>query len=153
MTSFDNEQAFAELYYSRKAIKDVLGVTPQCWSVSSARGSYYAVLNVLFRRPPYGDVDNRIRYIASALNLSTIVWGYDTADWRETVPGDNVTAQDVTNNYAAVINGTQNGTFATHGPIVLTHELSESPSSSSFPLPFRRLVIQLSVVIVIQSNR
>jgi hypothetical protein len=31
MTAFTNEEAFAELYYTRKAIKDVLGVTPLCW--------------------------------------------------------------------------------------------------------------------------
>jgi hypothetical protein len=30
------------------------------------------------RRPPYGDVDNRIRTIAQGLNLSTIVWSQDT---------------------------------------------------------------------------
>lgn len=31
MTAFTNEEAFAELYYARKAIKEVLGVTPLCW--------------------------------------------------------------------------------------------------------------------------
>lgn len=31
MTSFTNEQAFAELYYTRRIIKDLLGVTPLCW--------------------------------------------------------------------------------------------------------------------------
>lgn len=31
MTALTNEQVFAELYYSKKAIKDVLGVTVQCW--------------------------------------------------------------------------------------------------------------------------
>ena len=60
MTSFSNADAFAELYYSSKIIKDILGVTPQCW------------------RPPYGDVDNRIRTIAAGLNLTTIVWSEDT---------------------------------------------------------------------------
>lgn len=29
MTALSNEQAFAELYFSKKAIKDVIGVTPQ----------------------------------------------------------------------------------------------------------------------------
>ena len=55
MTSMTNEQAFAELYYSKKAIKDVLGITVRCW------------------RPPYGDVDDRIRYIAQALDMETIM--------------------------------------------------------------------------------
>lgn len=31
MTTLTNEQAFAELYYTRKAIKDIIGVTPKCW--------------------------------------------------------------------------------------------------------------------------
>lgn len=31
MTALTNEQAFAELYYTRKAIKLVTGVTPKCW--------------------------------------------------------------------------------------------------------------------------
>jgi peptidoglycan/xylan/chitin deacetylase (PgdA/CDA1 family) len=31
MTALTNEQAFAELYYTRKAIKLVTGVTPMCW--------------------------------------------------------------------------------------------------------------------------
>lgn len=30
MTSLTNEQAFAELYFSKKAIKQVLGITVRC---------------------------------------------------------------------------------------------------------------------------
>ncbi|GFZ52284.1 Chitin deacetylase [Saitozyma sp. JCM 24511] len=104
MTAFTNEEAFAELYYARKAIKEVLGVTPLCW------------------RPPYGDVDNRIRMIAQGLNLSTIVWSKDTDDWKVNISG--VTEADVDANYQAVITGAQNGTYSTYGPIVLNHELN-----------------------------
>lgn len=60
MTALSNEQVFAELYYSKKAIKAVLGITVQCW------------------RPPYGDVDDRVRYIAQALGLQTVIWEDDT---------------------------------------------------------------------------
>lgn len=60
MTSFSNEIAFAELYYTRKLIKDILGVTPKCW------------------RPPFGDVDNRVRVIAEGMNMTNIVWSDDT---------------------------------------------------------------------------
>lgn len=42
-----------------QAIKDVLGITVKCW------------------RPPYGDVDDRIRWIANALDMVTIVY----VDW------------------------------------------------------------------------
>ncbi|GJN91388.1 hypothetical protein Rhopal_004409-T1 [Rhodotorula paludigena] len=62
MTSMTNEEAFAELYFSKKAIFDILGVTVRCW------------------RPPYGDVDDRIRFIAQALDMRTVVWNEDTDD-------------------------------------------------------------------------
>ena len=79
MTSFTNDVAFAELYYTRKAIKEILGVTPKCW------------------RPPFGDVDNRIRLIAAGLNLTTIVWNEDSEDWR--IGTNNVTEADIDANY------------------------------------------------------
>lgn len=60
MTALSNEQVFAELYYTQRIIKDVLGVTPLCW------------------RPPYGDIDNRVRMIAAGLNLTTVVWSEDS---------------------------------------------------------------------------
>src|SRR5690554_4112907 len=46
MTSMSNEQIVAELKWTEKAIFDVIGVTPLYW------------------RPPFGDVDNRVRDIA-----------------------------------------------------------------------------------------
>jgi hypothetical protein len=54
MTALTNEQAFAELYYSKKAIHGVLGITVQCW------------------RPPYGDVDDRIRVGILFYSLNSI---------------------------------------------------------------------------------
>ncbi|BGP26463.1 chitin deacetylase, carbohydrate esterase family 4 protein [Rhodotorula toruloides] len=102
MTSLSNEEVFAEFYYSKKAIKDVLGVTVQCW------------------RPPYGDVDDRVRYIANALGMRTITWLDNTFDYDiSTLPRSDIMA-----NYAAIIQKGQNGTFATNGTIVLTHELN-----------------------------
>lgn len=103
MTSFSNQQAFAELYYTQRAIKDIVGVTPKCW------------------RPPYGDVDNRIRLIASLLNMTTIVWDHDTNDWEEGTNG--VTVDTINANYQTIIDKAKNGTFSTYGPIVLNHEI------------------------------
>ncbi|KAJ7185389.1 carbohydrate esterase family 4 protein [Mycena filopes] len=91
MTAFTNEAAFAELYYTIKAIKLVTGYTPKCW------------------RPPQGDVDDRIRYIASKLNLETILWKYDSFDWK--VAGGQATTADVTANYQALITAVGSGTF------------------------------------------
>lgn len=56
MTALTTNQAFAELYYTMMIIKDVMGITPTCW------------------RPPYGDVDDRIRAIAQGLGLRTYMW-------------------------------------------------------------------------------
>lgn len=56
MTTLTNDEIIAELGWSKKIIKDVLGVTPSYW------------------RPPFGDVDNRVRAIAKAMNLATVIW-------------------------------------------------------------------------------
>jgi len=75
-----------------EAIKLVTGVTPTCW------------------RPPYGDVDDRIRYIVHALNLTTIIWKYDSfADWL--VGTKNITAANVDTNYQLFISNETSGTF------------------------------------------
>lgn len=102
MTSLTNEQAFAELYYSKKAIKDVIGVTVQCW------------------RPPYGDVDDRIRYIAQSLGMTTVIWEDNTFDYEIAT----LSASKVQANYDAIFAKAANGTYSTHGTIVLTHELN-----------------------------
>ncbi|KAI6144199.1 carbohydrate esterase family 4 protein [Pisolithus tinctorius] len=111
MTSLTNEQAFAELWYTMQAIKLVVGVTPTCW------------------RPPFGDVDDRIRWIANALGLRTVIWQYDSNDWK--VGTNNITAADVDANYEALIQRMENGTFATSGTIMLTHELNNYTMSEA----------------------
>jgi peptidoglycan/xylan/chitin deacetylase (PgdA/CDA1 family) len=109
MTSLTNEQAFAELYFSKKLIHDVLGVTVTCW------------------RPPYGDVDDRIRFIANELGMKTIIWDHDTFDWEWTQTG----VKTVEENYNKLLNTS----FDSHGTIVLSHEVSPLPSALSLPLP------------------
>jgi len=104
MTAFQSEDAFAELWYTMNAIKLVLGVTPTCW------------------RPPYGDVDDRIRAIANALGLRTIIWQYDSNDWQ--VGSTNVTSAQVDSNYMSLIQNAQAGAFNSAGTIMLTHELN-----------------------------
>lgn len=46
----------AELGWARKAIKDVLGVTPT------------------LMRPPYGDIDDRVRAISLAMGMVPVIW-------------------------------------------------------------------------------
>ena len=49
--------------------------------------------------------------IAHALGLRTIIWKYDSNDWREGTA--NITAADIDANYEALITRVQNGTFST----------------------------------------
>jgi len=106
MTAFQSQDAFAELWYALKAIKLVTGVTPKCW------------------RPPYGDVDDRIRAIANTLDLQTVIWMYDSNDWQVGAPNSTVTPQQVDSNYESLIESAQNGTFNQQGTIMLMHELT-----------------------------
>lgn len=70
LTTLTNEQIVAELGWTKKAIKDVVGVTPNTF------------------RPPYGDLDDRVRAIAAQMGLTPVMWTdyegttFDTDDWR-----------------------------------------------------------------------
>ncbi|KAE8212672.1 hypothetical protein CF327_g3702 [Tilletia walkeri] len=103
MTTLQSENVFAELWYTAKIIKDIVGVAPRCW------------------RPPYGDVDDRVRYIANAMGLSTHIWTDDTDDFNVQPLGPSPTAV-VEQNYANIIaTGVAN---PNQGIIVLTHEIN-----------------------------
>ncbi|KAJ7211160.1 carbohydrate esterase family 4 protein [Mycena pura] len=104
MTAFTNEQVFAELWYTMQAIKLVTGYTPTCW------------------RPPLGDVDDRVRYIAQQLGLDNVLWKTNSNDWE--VSSGAATPQQVQANYQALIDMANNGSLATTGTIMLTHELN-----------------------------
>ncbi|WFD35854.1 hypothetical protein MCUN1_002722, partial [Malassezia cuniculi] len=104
MTTLTDEQVFAELYYSIRIIKDVVGVTTRCW------------------RPPFGDVDDRVRAIAHGLGLRTILWKEDTDDWNIAPSGNKPTAS-IDGNYEKIISKESAGAFSTGGPVVLTHEI------------------------------
>ncbi|KAK7461298.1 hypothetical protein VKT23_008477 [Stygiomarasmius scandens] len=94
-----------------QAIKLVVGVTPTCW------------------RPPFGDVDDRIRSIANALGLRTILWKHDSFDWQAGQGG--VTTDTVDGNYQSLVNDAIDGSFANAGAIMLTHELNNFTMSEA----------------------
>ncbi|KAI9016274.1 hypothetical protein CLU79DRAFT_764220 [Phycomyces nitens] len=105
MTTLTNQEVLAELYYTSKAIKFVTGVTPLYW------------------RPALGDLDDRVRWIATQLNMTAMLWNLDTNDWAAgSIPG--VTVDTVNQKYESYIQMGTNGTFATSGNIVLTHEIN-----------------------------
>lgn len=105
-TTLEDENVFAELYYTMRVIKDVIGVTPRCW------------------RPPYGDVDDRVRAIATGLGLRTIIWDQDTDDWDIQPEGDSST-QKIDSNYDKIVSLASSKKTDTHGIVVLNHELNK----------------------------
>ncbi|KAG0149565.1 hypothetical protein CROQUDRAFT_28664, partial [Cronartium quercuum f. sp. fusiforme G11] len=90
LTTLTNEEVVAEFAWSMKAFKDIIGVIPSC------------------ARPPYGDVDDRIRYIMKAMGLSIILWTsangetFDTNDWR--VEAGQMTATDAVKSFNDILN-------------------------------------------------
>ncbi|KAI9464215.1 carbohydrate esterase family 4 protein [Boletus coccyginus] len=107
LTMLTTQQVVAELGYTRKAIKQVLGVTPT------------------LMRPPYGDIDDRVRAISLAMGMVPVIWTrtpsgatFDTNDWK--VPGGVVTGAQSYATFQAILN---NATTLNNGFIVLEHDL------------------------------
>jgi len=102
-----NEQIVAELGWTRFAIKTVLGVTPTTM------------------RPPYGDIDDRVRAISLAMGMIPIIWTrgptgnqYDTNDWQ--VAGGMVTGEQSLQSFQYILG---NASVSDTGFIVLQHDL------------------------------
>ncbi|KAF8151588.1 hypothetical protein B0H34DRAFT_664787, partial [Crassisporium funariophilum] len=116
VTALPSENVFAELYYSgsllMEAVKLVTGVTPTCW------------------RPPYGDVDDRVRAISFGLGLQNVLWNYDSNDWQV---GElsGVTAATVDGLYQKLIDDAGKGMFETTGAMILAHELNNFTMSKA----------------------
>ncbi|KAL0097601.1 hypothetical protein J3Q64DRAFT_1630702 [Phycomyces blakesleeanus] len=112
MTSQTNQQIVAQFYWTLRAIKEVTGVTPRCW------------------RPPYGDVDDRVRAIAWQMGMTTVLWDQDTNDWN--MPGSgggNLPPATVDGYFEKWINARKSGTDNQRGHIVLQHELNDATVS------------------------
>ncbi|KAF8749152.1 Polysaccharide deacetylase [Rhizoctonia solani] len=78
----------------------------------------------LTMRPPYGDIDDRVRAIAMAMDLTPVIWTgvgkdeFDTSDWR--IPGGT---SNGTYSYSAFNKILENATTLDTGFIVLQHDL------------------------------
>jgi len=107
LTTQSNEQIIAELGWSKKVIKDILGVTPNTF------------------RPPYGDIDDRVRVIAAAMGLKPVIWTrmspmstFDTGDFN--INGGTVSVSQVISNFNQILG---NASSLPSGFIVLEHDL------------------------------
>lgn len=105
LTTLSNEQIIAELGWTKKAIKDITGLTP----------NYF--------RPPYGDMDDRVRAIIKAMGMTPVMWSnigsnyFDTDDWH--IPA-GYPVQAVIDNFENILN---NASTMSTGFIVLEHDL------------------------------
>ncbi|KAF9953965.1 hypothetical protein BGZ72_005003 [Mortierella alpina] len=113
MTRLTNDQIVAEFYYSLKIIKEVLGITPKCW------------------RPPYGDIDDRVRAIAWQMGLRAILWDWDTDDWKingdQVAPGPgSITFAQANDTVKGWVDNRAKGNDTQQGHVVLEHELSNA---------------------------
>lgn len=107
LTTLTNEEIIAELGWTRKAIKDVIGVTPN------------------MMRPPYGDIDDRVRAISIAMGMTPVMWTriseyatFDTGDFD--IHAGTSTVQDVLQNWQNILG---NASEIDTGFIVLEHDL------------------------------
>ncbi|KAI5481474.1 chitin deacetylase, carbohydrate esterase family 4 protein [Pseudohyphozyma bogoriensis] len=120
LTTMSNEEIIAELGWTKKIIKDITGVTPNTM------------------RPPYGDIDDRVRYISLQMGLTPIIWTstpqgqtFDTRDWQ--IGGGVVNATTVYNNFQNII-GSATTSLST-GFIVLAHDLQSVDLAVNYILP------------------
>ncbi|TPX64344.1 hypothetical protein SpCBS45565_g05946 [Spizellomyces sp. 'palustris'] len=100
-TSLTNAQFVAEMKYTEALIYKTTGQVPRFW------------------RPPCGDIDDRIRAIASALGYRTVLWG--------TAPDRDSTDADVTPSSAAhqtVLKKIKSWFVPQAGFISLEHDIS-----------------------------
>ncbi|KAK9895109.1 carbohydrate esterase family 4 protein [Cystobasidium minutum MCA 4210] len=121
LTTRTNEEIVAELGWSKEAIRQIIGVTPNTM------------------RPPYGDIDDRVRAISLQMGLTPIIWtsvngtSFDTFDWE--IAGGVVNADTVVQKFQGIID---NATSLNTGFIVLEHDLYQQSTSLAidYVLPY-----------------
>jgi hypothetical protein len=106
MTTQTTEALIAEFGWSKQIIKDAIGVTPR------------------YFRPAYGDLDDRVRAIAYAMDLVPVIWtvgndfAFDSFDWA--VPSGMETAVNSVNQFLTILTHAKG---LPNGFIVLEHDL------------------------------
>ena len=86
----------------------------------------------LLGRPPYGDVDDRVRAIAWQMGMRTVLWDEDTNDWN--MPGDgggNLSPDTVDGYFNGWIEARKNGSDNQQGHIILVCHASYPMVSST----------------------
>ena len=84
-TTLTNEQFITEIYWVAKAVYQVIGQIPTC------------------HRNPFGDSDDRTRFIISAMGLRSVLWNHDTSDWKTNDPTLGFDPNWIVGNFSAWI--------------------------------------------------
>ncbi|KAI7832394.1 hypothetical protein BC939DRAFT_391465 [Gamsiella multidivaricata] len=110
LTTLTNEQIVAEVRWSEKIIRDATGLT------------------VKYIRPPYGDVDNRVREILRQMGYVTVIWtlGWDTNDWR--VAMNQIQPDEIMQTFENALDNRElirSSTGGPGGPVTLEHDLTD----------------------------
>lgn len=68
MTNLTNEQIVVELGWTREILSQTVG----------------SDVEITLMRPPYGDIDDRVRSVSNQMGLTPTLWtqGFDTNDWK-----------------------------------------------------------------------
>ncbi|CAO3645843.1 unnamed protein product [Cunninghamella blakesleeana] len=103
LTSQTTEQIIAELKWTELAIKEVIGVSPR------------------FMRPPYGDMDDRVRDIVKQLGFIPVIWNHDTFDWKLLANG--ITAAEIDKTINTWVTSAPTATI---GGISLEHDVTQT---------------------------
>ncbi|KAF8945672.1 chitin deacetylase [Haplosporangium gracile] len=109
LTTLTNQEIVAEIRWTEKAIRDVTGLTMK------------------YVRPPFGDIDNRVREILRQMGYTIVIWtkGWDTNDWRMLM--HEIPEQEIIQNFKnALANRAtiRSSNDEPAGPITLEHDLT-----------------------------
>ncbi|KAI8817727.1 uncharacterized protein EV422DRAFT_570491 [Fimicolochytrium jonesii] len=115
LTTLTNAQIVAEILYTEAKIYSILGVVPR------------------FFRPPYGDVDDRVRGIISALGYLNVIWTTEPLNnlYRDTRDAEHVSsAADM----ASVVTEVEKWFVEQPGFISLEHDINPNTSTIAINL-------------------
>lgn len=107
LTSQSNAQIVAEIKYTEAIIYKTIGVVPR------------------YFRPPYGDIDDRVRAIIGALGYKIVIW--TTTPSRDSTDADQLTLSATTS--ASVLKIVQGWFTPQPGFISLEHDISSFTTS------------------------
>ncbi|KAG0068607.1 chitin deacetylase [Linnemannia elongata] len=109
LTTLTNHEIVAEIRWTEKAIRDVTGLTMK------------------YVRPPFGDIDNRVREILRQMGYTVVIWtkGWDTNDWRMLM--HEIPEREILQNFKNSLDNraiVRSSNDKPAGPITLEHDLS-----------------------------